>query len=641
MLTLLLSGAMLLASQQAAPAPQQQPQTVFRSGVDRVAVDVVVVDEDGRPVSDLTAADFVLDVDGRRREIASAQFISLRRLVDPGPPPSHYSSNTLGRGGRLIMLVVDQNNIRAGTGRAVFDAAAKFIAGLDPSDRVGLHFIPSAGPVLDFTSNHALVSQMLKQAVGHAPSMPHGVKVGISEAKAILRGDQSTLREVLERECAGNMSQDEMLLCQRLVNNDARSIGGEMRARTAETLVGLRELMRRLRAGRTRKIIVMLSEGLVLDQGIQDLGWVPSTAAASQATLYVLQMESSPFEAGSARVSPSRSADRALEQEGLELLAGLAGGAVVPLSPSNPWLGFSRVSTEASGYYLLSFEPEAAERDGRTHKIRIQVQRRGLTVRARREFAMDAAAGAGALAPRLGEALQSPVDLTGIPIEVSPYVLRDETGRLKVIIASEVDRTLGPPADAAMGFMLVDRDGRVAGSDMEPSLGAHDGRAEHFASALIVDPGLYSLRFAVADASGRDGSVGHVFDAKLHAAGQLRWSDLVLSERDPASGKLRLLTAGPSSGTLQLYLELYSDVPGLAEGAAARVEIARRDEGLTLAGAPIVFSAAPTPGRRTGEASIDVGLLGDGEFIARAIVMSGGKEAGRVLRPFTIKTRQP
>jgi hypothetical protein len=254
---------------------------------------------------------------------------------------------------------------------------------------------------------------------------------------------------------------------------------------------------------------------------------------------------------------------------------------------------------------------------------------------------MDSAAGADALAPRLGEALQAPIDLTGIPIEVSPYVLRDETGKLKVIVASTVDRTLGPSADAAMGFMLVDRDGRLAGSDVEPSLGAHNGRVEHFASALVVDPGLYSLRFAVADASGRDGSVGHVFDAKLHAAGQLHWSDLVLSEQDPGGGSLRLLTDGPSGDTLQLYLELYSDVPGLAEDAAARVEIARRDAGLTLAGAPIVFSAAPTPGRRTGEASINVGLLGEGDFIARAIVTSGGKEAGRVLRPFTIKKRLP
>lgn len=616
-------------------------QTTFRSGVDRVAVDVVVVDGNGRPLSDLTAADFTLEVDGKPRPIASAEFISLRRLVDPGPPPAYYASNMTGRGGRLIMLVVDQNNIKAGTGRVVFDAAAKFIETLNPSDRVGLHLIPGAGPVLDFTSNHALVAEMLKQAVGRAQSVMHGMKVGISEAKAIMRNDQSAFREVVERECAGNLSADEMQLCQRLLINDARTLIGQTRSRTAESLVGLRELMRRLRPGRTRKTIVLLSEGLVLDRGTQDLGWVPSAAAESQVTLYALQMESSPFEAGSARISPSLSADRELEKEGLSLLAGFAGGAVVPLSPSNPWLGFSRVSTEISGYYLLSFEPQPSERDGKAHRIRVRVRRNGVTVRARREFGIDAPADAASLATRLAEALRSPVDLTGIGITVAPYVLRDASGKLKVIVASEVDRTLQPSSDAALGFTLVNREGRLAGTDVEPSLGPHKGLVEHFASAVIVDPGVYSLRFAVADASGRDGSVGHTFEARLHGAGQLHWSDLLLSEQHPATRKISLLTDGPEGPVLQAYMELYSEVQALLDAASVTIEIARTADGLTLASAPLGFSAAQEPGRRTGETRIDAALLGEGEFIARAVVKSGGSEAGRAFRPFVIKKRQP
>ena len=619
----------------------QQPQTTFRSGVDRVAVDVVVVDDDGRPVSDLTAADFTLEVDGKRRAIASAEFISSRRLVDPGPPAAHYATNLTTGGGRLVMLVIDQNNIRAGSGRLVFDTAAKFLASLNPNDRVGLHLIPGAGPVIDFTSNHALVGELLKRAVGRAGSSGQASRVGVSEAKAIVRNDQFALREVLERECSGNMTQDEAILCQRLVVNDARTLTGEMRGRTAESLVGLRELMRRLRPGRTRKTIVLMSEGLVLDKGIEDLGWVAGAAAESQATLYVMQMESSAFEAGSARVSPSRAADRALEREGLELLAGLSGGAVVPLSPSNPWLGFSRVSTEISGYYLLSFEPEPAERDGRTHKISIDVARRGVTVRARREFAMNAAADAASLGPRLGEALRSPVDLTGITIKVSPYVLRDPSGKLKIIIASELDRRGNPKVDAALGFTLSDSNGRLTGSDVEPSLGPHQDAVEHFASALVADPGIYSLRYAAVDASGRDGSVGHTFEAKLQAAGQLHWSDLLLSEQHPATKKIALITDGPEGTELQTYLELYSEVPAVLDAATVTIEIARRDAGLTMASAPLKFSAAQDAGRRTGEARMDVALLGEGDFIARAVIKANGREAGRAVRAFTIRKRQP
>lgn len=631
MLTFLLSALVALAQQ----------QTTFRSGVDRVAVDVVVVDDDGRPVADLSPSDFTLEVDGKPRAIASAEFVSLRRLVDPGPPPAYYATNQTGQAGRLIMLVVDQNNIKAGTGRVVFDAAAKFVGTLNPSDRVGLHLIPGAGPVLDFTSNHALVVQMLKQAVGRAASVMPGLKLGISEARAIARNDQLAFREVIERECAGNLSVDEMQLCQRLLVNDARTLVAQSRSRTAESLVGMRELMRLLQPGRARKTIVLLSEGLILDKGTQDVSWVAQAAARAQATLYVLQMESSPFEAGSARISPSQSADRQLEKEGLELLAGLAGGAVVPLSPSNPWLGFSRVASEVSGYYLLSFEPEPAERDGKTHDIEVQVRRRGLTVRARREFGIDAPADAASLATRLGHALRSPIDLTGIGINVSPYVLRDASGKIKVIIASEIDRTLAPSRDAALGFLMVDREGRLAGSDVQPSLGSHEGSVEHFASALVVDPGIYSLRFAVADASGRDGSVGHTFEARLNGAGQLHWGDLLLSEQHPETKKIALVTAGPSGTSLQAYLELYSDVHALLDGTSVDVEIARTEDGLTVASAPLRFSAAQEPGRRTGETQIDVALLGEGDFVARAIVKSAGKEVGRALRPFRLKKRQP
>lgn len=631
---LIVAGALLLAIQQAAP-PAQTPQTTFRSGVDRVAVDVIVVDDNGRPVPDLAPGEFTLEVNGVRRQISSAEFISLRRLVDPGPPPVHYASNTDGRTGRLIMLVIDQNNIKAGTGRTVFEAAARFLGSLNPSDRVGLHLIPSAGPVLDFTANHALVEQMLKQSVGRAPSMPHGLKVGVSEAKAIARNDQSALREVFERECAGNMSESEAQLCQRLLINDARMLNGEIRGRTAESIVGLRDLMRRLRAGRARKTVVLLSEGLVLDQGMQDLAWVPSAAAEAHLSVYVVQMESSPFEAGSARVSPSRSADLQLEKEGLQLLAGLAGGALVPLSPANPWLGFSRIATEVSGYYLLSFEPEPAERDGKTHTIKVGVARRGLTVRARREFAMDAEA--ASLGERLGEALTSPVDLTDIGLQVAPFVLRDASGQLKVIITSRIDRTALPAGDGAFGYTLVDRDGRLAGSDVEPSLAPHEGRVQQVTSALLVNPGIHSLRVAVVDASGRQGSVGYTFEARLQASGQLHWSDLLLSEQDAATQKIALLTDGPAGAALQVYLELYSEVQPLLDGASVMVEVSRRDDGLTLVSAPLTISAAQDPGRRTGEAVLNVGLLGDGEFIARAIIKVDGKETGRALRPFTIR----
>src|SRR5262245_47115330 len=128
-------------------AQEQAPKTTFKSAVDLVPVDVNIVDRDGRPVSDLSAADFQLTVDGKPRTIATAQYISAARTsVAPDPTPSIFSSNTAAIGGRLIMIVIDQGNIGTDRGRYAADAASRFVAKLNPADRVGLQTIPGAGP---------------------------------------------------------------------------------------------------------------------------------------------------------------------------------------------------------------------------------------------------------------------------------------------------------------------------------------------------------------------------------------------------------------------------------------------------------------------------------------------------------------
>src|SRR5437899_2281900 len=62
----------------------QEPQgpATFRASVARVAVDVNVVDDNGRPVSDLTVDDFILTVDGQPRRVLSAQFIPVQPQLE-------------------------------------------------------------------------------------------------------------------------------------------------------------------------------------------------------------------------------------------------------------------------------------------------------------------------------------------------------------------------------------------------------------------------------------------------------------------------------------------------------------------------------------------------------------------------------
>jgi hypothetical protein len=95
-------SSVVFATFLALPAPAQEPQS-FPGGTEMVAVDVRVVDDDGHPVSDLTAGDFTVEIDGKPRPVVSAQFVDLRATTattpggtgapPPAPPPRR-------RGGR-------------------------------------------------------------------------------------------------------------------------------------------------------------------------------------------------------------------------------------------------------------------------------------------------------------------------------------------------------------------------------------------------------------------------------------------------------------------------------------------------------------------------------------------------------------
>ena len=92
----------------------QEP--VFRAGVDLVTVDAIVVDKDGRPVTGLTADDFLLTVDGKPRTLDAFEMVAVRATDAPADRRlPDVSSNDVAEPGRLIFLVGAR---RSGTTRS-------------------------------------------------------------------------------------------------------------------------------------------------------------------------------------------------------------------------------------------------------------------------------------------------------------------------------------------------------------------------------------------------------------------------------------------------------------------------------------------------------------------------------------------
>jgi VWFA-related protein len=630
---------------------EQRPAATFKSGVDLVAVDVTVVDSDGRPVRDLVPEDFTLTVDGAPRRLVSAQFISQTSELTPAEPPVDLvATNTNVTPGRLIMLVVDQNHIRAGGGKTMIQAASAFIDRLGRSDRVGLALIPGSDQQVDFTSNHALVKSLLAKATGRQTRDVGPMHVGIGEAIEVATfNNEQAFNLMVERECPGlipGQPDQRYETCLNDLRAESMRVMSVARARTEETLLSLRRILARLASGPEPKSVVLVSEGLILESPVSQLSWVAPIAAAARASLYVLRLDARLFDASDFRIAATANQDQILEAQGLDTLAGLARGASLPVG-ADAEIAFKRLALELSGYYLISFEPQGADRDGKPHAITVDVRRRGLEVRARRSFSVDPARATLSAEELLTETLRSPLLATEVPLHVTTYTFRDQTAdKLRVLITAEIDRRLNPTGDYSLAFVLIDGNNRVAASQMEQSLGipspGQEGRPQRYSGAVLVDPGVYTLKLAVLDPEGRRGSIEHSFPAQVQSAGQLRLGDLMLAQLGPGPApQVRpLVSPDVTHGRLYGYLELYSEATAQLDAASVTFEIATDPNGRALEAGTGRLSPVER-GTRSAEGDVPVALLPPGSYVARAIVSVAGRPVARATRPFVLTRELP
>lgn len=625
------------AQAQTSTAPQGQ-QPTFRSAVDVVAVDVSVVDKNGRPVDDLKSEDFNLKVDGKGRRLRSAEFVSLRHQDEPKTAAT-FSSNQGEQPGRLIMLIIDEGNIHKGTTKNVFAAAETFVDNLNPSDRVAVQIIPGSGPLINFTSNHVQVKSVLDSAAGQAVEADETGRIGVSEAIAITeREDDAVWQEVIDRECAGvNLDPESKTQCQNLLRGDIRQVYTKTRFTAISTLLSLRQIIGRLALTPEPKTLVLISEGLVIERNLADTSWIGPDTAAAQVSIYGIRLSSMQYDALMGRTSPTREQDKDLLVEGMERIVAEGRGAVMPVA-GNPNVTFQQLSKELSGYYLLSFEPTGDDRDGKTHQISVDVARRGLFVRARKEFSAEPAGTKHTPEELLTETLRSALLKSDFGLKLTSYSLRDSTDKIKLMIGAEIDRTFEPTAPLSLAYYVSDDKGGLVSADvvkqLQPEPG-HDGQPQLYMAAVSVDPGTYSIKLAVADPDGRVASVERSAGAKLTSVGQLRVGDLLIAEPNGTGGVRPSVDGVVGPDAMVGYVELYSEAEPQLQQTTMTLEIAQSESGQAIASAPMPF-ADTKPGKRVAEAAVPVGLLAEGQYFARAVVSQNGRPIGTVTHPFTV-----
>jgi VWFA-related protein len=548
---------------------QQAPdEDVVRVSTSLVQVDAVVVDKDGRAVTDLRPEDFRLVEDGKPRTITEFSFVSTAGAATPlsGPKPPESNPRAVegsapapparlapGRARRTIALLVDDVGLSFESTAYVRKALTKFVdEQMQPGDLVAvIRTSGGAGSLQQFTSDRG----QLRAAIERLRWYPVG-RGGVAAVETMYPEDQDDVGLLLR----GNRAST------KIDASGFEHFGGSVGA--------LGYVVRGLGRFPGRKSVVLISDSFPAAgalKGITDeanrTSVVIYTMDPRGFTKFGLTADDSQYNLAANQID-SRTRERAqrfkASQGGLASVAEETGGIFI-YDTNDLNDGLDRVLEDQRGYYLIGYRPEADSVDAdakrrRFHKLTLEVTRPGLRVRSRSGFYEAGSAETSKRRPatrdeQLREALTAPFDSGDLRVQLTAlfaddrklgtYVhtlihvsardlnFREEAGGWQTasfdLIAVAYD-----DAGKVAGQLGRTRTLRTRGADYERLL--REGFV-YFIDLPLKNPGGYQLRAALRDsATGRVGSAGQFVEVPDLKDGRLALSGLVVNGEDSREG---------------------------------------------------------------------------------------------------------
>jgi len=380
----------------------QASQQTFRAGVDLTTVDVLVVrDRDGQPITDLTADDFVVTVDGKRRVLTSVDRLTYGAEATAAPPATVAGGapatplvpviappiQARRLPGRWFVLAIDTANTALGGGRSVAKAASAFLDKLSPDDYVGLVALP-IGVAVEFTKDRVPIRTGLTKVVGSGANRAQTIcDISLAEAYSFVTRTQPELWNAAKQRGCGETAGP------RQMEMDAMSRVAAAKSAASMAVNSLIRLLDKLTGLDAPKQVLFVSEALVTGSRFSamegpDMAALAVAAQRARANLYIIHVDHAALDAVDVSqrfASHTPTEDMALLNDGLPEMAGATGAGyfrlMTTLAPA-----FDRIVRETSAGYLLAFQTADADRDGKAHQIAVRVNRPGVTIRARSQF---------------------------------------------------------------------------------------------------------------------------------------------------------------------------------------------------------------------------------------------------------------
>jgi hypothetical protein len=546
----------------------------------------------GEPVADLRPEEVIVRINGRSRAVRSLRLVRQAEPPAADPlalapaAPSPFQTNRGAATGRTFIVVIDDESFRPGKERPIRSALRSFLGALSPRDQVSLWTMPHGGIKVNLTTNHDRVQTEVDLVAGHAPEQETG-----SDAACRTRGTLEALEHMLTSVTGGEGPSTVLFF--------TGSLFGPRRDAAAKAPPGMCELR---------------------PDEFQRVGYA---AAQARAHFYIILPED-------IQRRPTNAADTLAgvgfatsmnPSEGIEHLAAVTGAERMSLTR----LGDATLVdvAKATTTYYAAVVDGAPPDNQNAQSLEVRTARGGVEIRSRPFIRGGRPAGLIPRAPVPAEMVRVATAFTDLPLRVTGFAAQnDRGGNMRLVAAAEPEEPGVVLTAASVGYF--DAKGRMVG---QTNLSSELASLPALAS-VVVPPGIYRVRVAAVDSTGRGGTADTEVAAEMTPAGPLRLSSLVLGLwRDNAFQPRLQFSTEPVA---MAYLDIVGGSAGAAVGAM--VEIAATLNGPAIGTTRLAIEGTSDPSRFTATGAIPIAGLAPGDYVVRAIVGVEGQPYGRVVR---------
>jgi len=459
-----------LAAQQPPAQPPQAPPT-FRTGSTVVPLDVRVVSREGKPITDLTQADFTLREDGVTQQIAHFSFETLEPRALQGtehPVLFRNAGAELEPPRRRVVLIM----LGRGSLELPFKgitAAIDFVrTRLMPQDFVA---VMAYNRATDFTTEHERVANVLERFRDGHENLERRLQIslgglaGLYGNRRIPASMQAEIDRMFGTESAVRQVQNDPSQMDTQTRLDRRRELDDIIERNkgvdflvdpgfdhfldwiaptmqdaGNVLAGIEYL--RFIDGEKRLIFVT-EEGFAMPRTESDL---KIAAAASEArvavdTIHTGGVAAEPIERSGITDQMFR---RMSALSTMKILSDHSGG--YRSSTIRPEIAFARIDEVTRSQYLLGYYPSKPGKDGQFRKIDVTVNRPGATVHVRRGYyARDVPRSFDRVRvmteTRMASAMSHTQRITDLKVSLKVGPARTEKGGSAVAVSGTIDST--------------------------------------------------------------------------------------------------------------------------------------------------------------------------------------------------------